>query len=945
MPHIFYIPPSLNFLEQLAKGVLQRYAQSPESLAQLRVLLPTQRTCRMFEQILYTTAGTQSLMLPRVLALGDAVDAEDELLRLADSETLHSLSPAIGRAERRLLLTDLVYQHHKNTAQQTGVALNHEQALLLAKQLEDLLDGMQRYEVPYEKLDMLVPDEFAAHWQHTLSLLHIVTQQWPALLAQRYQCDPVARHTQLMNALCTHWRNMPPAHPIIIAGSTASVPATARLMQTVAQLPNGAVILPGLDVTASHSAPAHPHYNLQQFLKRCGTSQADVTLWSAADKEHNPRADFVSAVFAPDMKMQTHSPTHLRWYDAKDPHEEAQTIAILLREALENKHTRIALVTTDTSLPAYVNALMQRWNVTLDSSMGKPLSQVPAANYLLLITEMLRQHYAPHALLAVLKHPYSALGMARVECLEATRTLELGTLRGVVPDADKMEHSPLLRAVKTSTQSLYDALSSGELQPLHHLLRLLIRCAEALATSADEKGDARLWNGPDGAMLRDTLEEYIRAHPHFTVTPRLLPELLRSLLADRVYRPPLSAMHPHIHMLTPMEARLLSFDMVVMAGMNQGVWPQPQHNAWLSASMMEALGLPTPEHFTGLAAHDVSGLLCQPQVVITRAQRDHRTPMVSSPFWQRIRHAAGDAWNAMQLAPHYAQWRQALYQGSESNMQPAVDAACPPVSSRPTKFSATDIELLVRDPYGFYAKRILHLRALDEVEEEAGVKEIGIVLHAICEAFVREHRAHDEALEQAALHTLLQQHMRTLAHNPLYKHFWEPRMQRALATFLAYDRTTRGAGHTTLTELDGAMALTVDGVAYTITARADRIDITPDAVIITDYKTGTPPAEKDILSGHKAQLLIQGLIAQSGGYAGVPSDRPLTLQFGAMSGKPDVEFTEARFTKGNLQESLDYAQEQLITLLRHYANPSTPYLPTPDNLAFNDYAALERLFA
>ncbi len=43
------------------------------------------------------------------------------------------------------------------------------------------------------------------------------------------------------------WEETPPQHPIILAGSTGSRGTTLLLMQAIAKLPQGAVILPGFD--------------------------------------------------------------------------------------------------------------------------------------------------------------------------------------------------------------------------------------------------------------------------------------------------------------------------------------------------------------------------------------------------------------------------------------------------------------------------------------------------------------------------------------------------------------------------------------------------------------------------------------------------------------------------------------------------------------------------
>src|SRR4029077_5390725 len=96
-----------------------------------------------------------------------------------------------------------------------------------------------------EGLDRLVPEAHDRYWQLPLEFLKIAREAWPAILTERGAIEPAARRDALINAgaarLATHKDG-----PVIAAGSTGSMPATAELIATIARLPHGAVVLPGL---------------------------------------------------------------------------------------------------------------------------------------------------------------------------------------------------------------------------------------------------------------------------------------------------------------------------------------------------------------------------------------------------------------------------------------------------------------------------------------------------------------------------------------------------------------------------------------------------------------------------------------------------------------------------------------------------------------------------
>src|SRR5262249_27444436 len=193
--------------------------------------------------------------------------------------------------------------------------------------------------------------------------------------------------------------------PVIAAGSAAPMPSTAALVATIARLPHGAVVLPGLDMDLDESAweliagkhrdgreivaPAvgHPQFAMQALLARLRIDRADVrVLGTPAPSARDRLVSHALCPASPSQCWRDRPPdapvaaalSDVAVIDAGNAEEEALAIAVALREAVEGPKTRAALVTPDRALARRVVAALARWNVPVDDSGGDALSDTPA---------------------------------------------------------------------------------------------------------------------------------------------------------------------------------------------------------------------------------------------------------------------------------------------------------------------------------------------------------------------------------------------------------------------------------------------------------------------------------------------------------------------------------------------------------------------------------------
>ncbi|MEI9901900.1 MAG: hypothetical protein WDN31_19315 [Hyphomicrobium sp.] len=384
MKGLFTIGMDRRFADELAAGVLADYGGDPLALADVLILLPTRRSVRALSEAFLRASNGKPTILPRMAPLGDLDDSEWS--GPADDSEALALPPAIDPMEREALLAALVAVFRDDQGQ--PIAQSAAQALKLARELGSLLDELAIDGVPFDKLEALVEGNFASHWRRTLDFLAIVGKTWPDVLKERGQVDALDRRTQSIRAQAERWRAQPPETPVIAAGSTGSQPATRALLAAIASLPNGAVVLPGLDRDMDEASwdeiePSHPQFGLKELLAALNLQRADVTDWPGHAGDADRRQLIAELMRPAETSESWQRPgagtlEHVTRADCATPHQEAVVIALALRETLEDKTRTAALVTPDRDLARRVTAELRRWNIDIDDSAGEPAGRFAA---------------------------------------------------------------------------------------------------------------------------------------------------------------------------------------------------------------------------------------------------------------------------------------------------------------------------------------------------------------------------------------------------------------------------------------------------------------------------------------------------------------------------------------------------------------------------------------
>ncbi|GGB33370.1 double-strand break repair protein AddB [Sphingomonas metalli] len=876
-PRLYTIPAHRAFADALVAGLMRGRDQA--TLARGLVLLPNNRAVRAVNDAFVRASGG-GLILPRLVALGDPDLGEAVGAALEPADGPAPPPPAVAPLARRMILSRLVAASR---------AMPAAEAVRLAGDLARTLDQLLVEEIaPRQLAELDLGPELSEHWQRALALFRIVLDSWPGELERLGRIDAATRRIILIEQLRARWSASPPPGFVCAAGVTDTAPAIARLLRCVADMPAGQVVFAGLALdmpqeewdalgpfasdSGRRAIETHPQYHLKLLLDRMGVGRGEVARWRGGGEGADAdavRGRAIANALAPadftgkwtELAAADRRLSGVAAVECATPADEAQAIALALRGALEEPGRTAALVTPDRALARRVAAHCRRWDIEVFDTAGQPLSLSPPGTLLLALAEAAAQRFAPLALLALLKHPLVKSGANRLDWLDGVRALDRG-LRGPRPPAGLdgiggalkgraaafwAEHAePCLAAVGRT----FDTGS----QPMTALIACLREAAVALC------GDP-LWAGPAGraaAEFVEALEAHAGEGPAL-IDPREVPAILRTLLDEVPVRLPPGIGHPRLAIYGQIEARLQSADLMVLGGLNEGVWPgTPAPDPWLAPRIRVALGLPGLERRIGVAAHDFAAGLCAPHVLITRARRDASAPALASRFWLRLQAMAGDRFERDGALEDWARRLDA----AEEHRPTTRPAPVPPRALRPRAISVTEVDRLKADPYAFYARRVLGLMPLDPVDADPTAAWRGTAVHAILEAWWNEDRCAPDTLSARAARMLEEAPV-----HPLLRALWQPRLAEAIDWIAATVRVQAADGRRVLAA-EGRGEIPIAGV--TLSGRYDRIDALPGGgLAVIDYKTGKPPSAAAVREGFSLQLGLLGLIAERGGFEGV----------------------------------------------------------------------------
>lgn len=981
MKNVFNISPVYSFLDVLGEYVLNSAKEKNLNIANDIILLPTKRACRALKDI-FVSLNNGATLLPKICPIGD-IDENGIAFLDYENENISDecLLPPINEIERNLILSKLIKQKNQS--------LNDEQAFALAVDLAHLIDTVEMEMLSFDNLSSIVPEHLSQYWQETLEFLQIITEWYPKILQERGYTNPVARKIKFIYKQVEIWKKFPPKGRIFIAGSTGSLVPIAYMINAISEMENGYVILPHLDKILSDDdfenvGQNHPQYGLKNLLLKMNIKRQDVKELKPSTPinenlfERETLSSYIMLNSSLDANWQTMPNVNANTLNGiskitfKTDLDETLGLALCLREMVE-KNKKTLLITPDRKIAKSVASELKRWDIIVDDSAGISASEIDTGNYIILLLNAIIEKFSPFALLSILKHKFTSLGYAKDKLEQIVNNLEENVLRGnfgldnidkIISKTeelkiknDKIEISPILSLLNTLKEQIkiFDNLfEKNEKVSIYNILYTHLQIVEKFVQNDKKEPDFvnnLLYNGDLEFQLCDKLKELLKTlynlkDDKFDIDKMDLKsyrDFISSYLFNLKLRPTNNS-HPLIAIMNSIEARLLNADVFIMAGLNEQTFPSTtSDDPWMSRPMKAEFKLPLPERKIGLSSHDFSEFFCKQNVIMTRALKVDSNNTIESRWLQKLdailqikNLKLDDEFSNMVL-----DWTNNIDKVNDTPVRCVRPAPKPPLEARPKQLSATNIEKLYRDPYIIFAKYILKLSKLKDIEQDTLPADFGNVIHNSLEEFKKKNLSTYEELMQIIMKNALP-----------YKEidiidFWYRKFESIAKWFIEYEAKLKKEGvEATYTEISGTMPITK---RFNLFAKADRIDILKNSggAIISDYKTGTAPSVKDVESGYSPQLPLEALILNHHGFKDVKGN-PKTSEMRYLEISDGKE--KSAIKNIEIDEFLEKTLASLVEIIEKFDNENTPYIsrPNPSTIGqaieeYSDYNHLERV--
>lgn len=876
-----------------------------KSYTETLVIVPTRRAVKDLKFALSDKATTTTF-LPTILAVTDVPD--------------HVLGP-----DKTTLTANL----RRGLAFQTLKTLGVSASFDMATQILALVDDVTTFDINLDDLDTLVPETYAEHWQTTSSFLKTFVTAWRAALSARGWQDEVVQIKVRFEELCTVWTQHAPSHNVILAGLDGFIPYIRSLIHCVDQLPNRQIlwtgVLPQLESSTLEKTTkaTHPNYLATTMAYALPTQQPEVVSSRTALLQH-----MFSDVPYDDRDLKNLRFEGVSIYAAKTLAQEAAMVALLVREHLESSQDTIAIVTPDPQISKRIQQDLALWNIRVDSASGQSQMDTPEARLLMRLLKADLFLKKTLSVFSVLKDPLVTWDHAK-PLVDLEAPIRSGRIDPTAPNFTEIVSKWDTLIAPLITLRHQDASS-----PLD-----LWHCVESLC----ETLSPRLTESDLFASIKQSCQDLYSVVPSLSFLEFL--SFVTICLRHSEQREAVN--HPRVRLMSPIQSAFSRFKTVICCALNEGVWPgKTPDNPWLNLDMQLKLGLPDQQALIGRGAWLLAQNMRAQNVVLTYADRRGSDPIRPSRWLQRLKTLAtayGQNYNQshcqdpdelLSLPSYYDDILAALEQ--PKNHKPYKEPLPVPLQScLPTKYSISDIQRLLRDPYQAYAKQILGLYPLPDLSQDHTMADYGTFIHRCLEHSVQTQSSFQKNFDMAITKLKSGQSCFGMMIPDLSLIvLWQQITGQFLEWIDGYLLDQASNAKTTFVEQDLSTSIPLNGQPITIIGKADRIDLLHDGTYeVIDYKTGSPPSKKEVMTGQAPQLALLGKLFMLSN----PGTTVSKLTYVAL-GSQNISSYDA-------QNIVEDTWTQVTEILTKFHTPGTPFhidIQTSLSDRFNEYALLER---
>ena len=948
--------------ENLAEAVVEKIMGSlpksnPLALTDITIYVPSPRAGLALKEAFIKQNGAGLLPAIHMMSFHDE-DMDAHRFERNDLEKKEIIS-SLGR---QMVLTQFV--------QTAYPSYSFNKCFEQATALSSLFSKLKAYDLTLSDVEKEIPENLSNHWKQNVEFFKIAFQFYPNWLGGNHKVDTVDAAQKAVEVELESLQKNGMKNPIWAVGFSDTTPLGFKLLKEIISHEKGVLIFSSLDKNMSddlfESVPeTHPQFTLKRMLSKLEIKRAEVTFLK--ENITSSRALCWQQALAPAAGLKKLDDTTalqglkgLSYVEAATESEEAELIALMMRETLESENKTCALISPDRRLSLRVEACLKKWGVNVDDSAGMPLLSTPVGRLFYMIVNLVNEYFSPLVLAEFLHHKHTNLGHIENK-KQKLKALEHLVLRGEKPAAGFVGLRQKLQ------KSLQNERKDGSLAPdaatlldeLENVFKPLLgkgakykvdfwisKHLNILKTvlKQDENDDLNIFDDESGQTLLGMLSSWQDAAKDVNeINLETYMGMLAGVMSTTAVRKKQST-HPRLFIWGPMESRLQNVDRVIVGALNEGVWPrQVAADVWFNSTICEKLGIPNAQVHVGMSAHDLLNLVTQKEVFMTRTLKDAEGETIPSRFISRFE-SVMPKHVFEQLLQTGGVWKSRVkslrLNGDVNRINPPKPT--PEIQRRPAIWSASTARDIMQCPYKVYVRKVLKLEALEAYEESFSAALKGQLIHKVLESFFVE-VAHmpppftgDKSNKTEVYnHLMLQARVAFEA--------VEEKASKALG-LKQMEKIAHAFAHKVVQDhLNGTLPLSIEKDASVLLesgvklyAKADRIDQSKEGLVVIDYKTGAPPSTKDVLKGTEPQMAVESVILKRGGFERHSSVK--ALEYWHVSGKKGegIKFQNAIGAKEDLEAFTQMADDALNDITNEMHKSEKAYEAFPGGEAMEE---------
>lgn len=926
---VFNVPAQYDFFKSFLHWLQKTF---PDNLSEVKILLPNRRSCRVLSELFLREKCP--IILPKIKTISD-ISYEDFLDFPSNPEVRKIVDRALQI--RQLSSLDYLFFLSKEIAkeqlfyQKNGIDFCN--SFNLAKRFKEVFEEIENEEIDLTELQVIDESALALHHQVNFNFIRKFFTQVKNSLLRSDLMPPLSYQNFAIESFGALLSQCGSKSPIIIAGSTGSLKKTRKFIKAVHGLDNSHVVLHGY---RKEKTPVENHANffLNQLVESLGIDEKNIrniTEEKFLLSDEN-RQDFLSLLMSPAIetsswkdapkimnqkKIAEDFAQNFQLIEAKDKITEAKNIAFLLQKS-DTRNKSIALISNDSELVDLVKMELRQLAISFNDARSLPIFDSKLVGFFLLITELIENDFNSYSLLALVKNPlcYHSKNQQIIQDFEH-KILRQSRKKLGFSGLQQQVESCKDKALSTFFQNLcYETSPLNSLKSpisLKEFITALINAVELLS----KKNLAELLEQEAAQEEIFSFIEKLKTEQYGNFRLTDLSRVLRTLFSEIRYFEKSPASSP-IQILSTIEARLLNHDLIVISSLNEGIFPEIPSEDWLGKKIRKNLGIEQTSRKYGQNAQDFWNYLSNKSVVLTRALSDGKQPITPSPFLLKLTTLCKKLEITLSIAEEFLP-NQTL----DESFRIMAPEPKPENSLRPKKFSITEISKLIANPYTIYAKKILGLKELNEIDFESSYAEFGSFVHKALEEFVKD-------TQQQNFLQKSQEIFNTFFPEEEARMIWFPKFLKIFPAFKKENE--RFSSSLNYTEIPVKLSVG----SNLISGKIDRLIIFDDGnAEIFDYKTGKSAAKNSVHEGIDPQLTISALALVEGMIGNqinnISEEKILGLNYWELSSSDKIKIKKIAEKNEEIKILLSAAKSGLLRLLDHFSNSENGYIATSDD--------------